>query len=159
MVWWSFIRNSLTPTAFRAGGSFTTTFGSSESFDHAVLQARRGDELKRPYVEKGLFFDDLAWNAWGGMYEGSGHFGHQEVIVMFDPRDRRSAEAVVEYSRECLEAEARESLVIGIPTPELTLHDRLGPLACNYHLWQGRIKKALDPEDLSESSCYIPPTD
>jgi len=159
MVWWSFIRNSLTPTAFRAGGSFTTTFGSSESFDHAVLQARRGDELKRPYVEKGLFFDDLAWNAWGGMYEGSGHFGHQEVIVMFDPRDRRSAEAVVEYSRECLEAEARESLGIGIPTPELNLHERLGPLACNYHLWQGRIKKALDPEDLSESSCYIPPTD
>ncbi len=157
MVWWSFIRNSLTPAAFRAGGSFTTTFGSSESFDHAMRQAARGDELKRPYVEKGLFFDDLGWNAWGGMYEGSGHYSHQEVIVMFDPRDRRSAEAVVEFSRECLEAEAEESLGIGIPTPELNLHERLGPLSCNYHVWQGRIKKALDPEDLSESSCYIPP--
>ena len=25
----------------------------------------------------------------------------------------------------------------------------------NYHLWQRRLKTALDPEDLSDSKCFI----
>ena len=39
----------------------------------------------------------------------------------------------------------------------LSLQERmneLGPLYCNYHLWQERIKRALDPNDVVDRSTY-----
>jgi hypothetical protein len=35
------------------------------------------------------------------------------------------------------------------------LHDMYGPNACNYHLLLRKIKKAFDPNQVSESSNYI----
>jgi hypothetical protein len=34
-------------------------------------------------------------------------------------------------------------------------HEKYGPHANNYHLWLKKIKKAFDPDGLSESSEYI----
>jgi hypothetical protein len=35
------------------------------------------------------------------------------------------------------------------------MHDMFGPSASNYHLWLRKIKKAFDPNGVSESSGYI----
>lgn len=155
MVWWNLLRNGLTPTAFRPVGGFTTTFGACEAWDHAVAQSEAGELLKKPFVEKGLFLDDLSFAAWGGIYEGSGHFGHQEVIVMFDPRNPRSARAAEEFVNLCTEVQMKECLGMGIPTFGRRMHERLGPYCSDYHLWQGRLKATLDRGDLSDSAWYI----
>lgn len=157
LAWWHFIRASMTPGAFRMGGNFTTTFGSSAAWDNAVLQALVGDELKERLVNKGLLLDDLKGNAWGGLYEGTGHFGHQEVVVMYDAHRREQVNAAIEFSSDCMDAAVENCLGVGIPSPPLDFHGRMGPVASDYHLWQRRLKKAFDPEDLSDSSHYIPP--
>jgi glycolate oxidase len=155
MVWWNLLRNGLTPTAFRPVGGFTTTFGACEAWDHAVAQSAAGEELKRPFVAQGLFLDDLSFTAWGGLYERTGHLSHQEVIVMFDPRNPRSLRAAEEFVNLCTEAQIEKHLGIGIPTFGKRMHERMGPSCSDYHLWQGRVKRLLDEKGLSDSTWYI----
>ncbi|MEM2914547.1 MAG: hypothetical protein QXH91_03995 [Candidatus Bathyarchaeia archaeon] len=48
----------------------------------------------------------------GGIYE-HGLIGHQEELVLFNPRDKKQAEAVERFVDTCAEAAAEESLGIG----------------------------------------------
>jgi len=157
MFWWSFIRGSMPPLIFRTGGSFTTAFGSGECWDNTVLQAKIGAEIKQEFIDKGALIDDLADNAWGGVYEGSAVYSHQEELAMFDPRDQRQAKGKLDYEAATIDASIKESLGVGILAMAPGLYEKLGPEAYNYHIWLQKIKKALDDKDLSESTFFVPP--
>ncbi|MHA1579529.1 MAG: hypothetical protein ACTSUQ_07870 [Candidatus Freyarchaeota archaeon] len=104
-----------------------------------------------------LIIDDLADNAWGGIYE-YGLIGHQEELVLFNPRDKKQAETIEQFVDACAEASAEESLGIGFSLfAGKHIHELFGPRSCNYHIWQKRVKKIFDPDDLSDSTYYISP--
>ena len=48
----------------------------------------------------------------------------------------------------------------GVPRPLFgAVHDIIRPYASNYHLWQRKIKKAFDPNSVSDASDYIAATE
>ncbi|MFB0563598.1 MAG: FAD-binding oxidoreductase [Candidatus Lokiarchaeia archaeon] len=156
-MWWGLVRASLPPLIFRIGGSFLTTFGGDEAWDAAVNQAKRGEEIKQDFIDRDLIIDDLADNSWGGIYE-HGLIGHQEELVLFNPRDKKQAEAIEQFVDTCAEAAAEESLGIGFSLfAGKKVHEFFGLRSSNYHVWQRKIKKLFDPDDLSDSTYYISP--
>ncbi len=157
-VWWGFVRGALPPLSFRAGGTMGTSFGTVECFGNAVNQSKRGALLKRKYIDRGGLLDDLADNAWGGIYEGTGLYGHQEELILFDPRNPDHIAGVRAYEREAAEMTRDEHFGVGLGVMafDATFRDSIfGPEAHNYQLWQQRIKAALDPDDVADSTFYV----
>ena len=156
LMYWSFVRVSLPPVVFRMGGNFFSTFGGDEAFDNCMEQARIGEEIKRQFIASKACFDDLADNPWALIYE-NGLFGHSEELWFYDHRDPEMGRQVDDYAKACADATLEHTLGGGgfafFKGGEV--HDILGPAMSNYHIWQRKIKKALDPEDLSDSKYYI----
>ncbi len=156
--WWGLVRSSLPPAIFRAGSNFFTALGADESVDNTVFQAIVGEEIKKEFIEKGYLVDDLADNSWGGIYE-YGLYCHQEEICLFDSRNPLHFDHLEEYADACAQATIDHhfpgvgfALFMGNPA-----HERFGPLASNYNVWQHKFKTALDPHDLSDSKYYVSP--
>jgi hypothetical protein len=157
-VWWGFIRGAFPPLSFRMGGTMGTSFGTVECFGNAVNQSRRGAALKRKYIDKGGLLEDLADNAWGGVYEGSAVFGHQEELIHFDPRNPDHIRGVREYEAEAAQCTKDEYFGLGLGVmalPAKFRDDIFGPAACNYQKWQQKLKDALDPDDVADSAYYV----
>ena len=115
-------------------------------------------QLKKKYVEKGVFLDDGVDNAWGLVYE-HGHMGHMDELYLSNPSDQASGQAAFALMQEmtgiCLEKP------LGCPQTAMgdRGHDLFGPHMNNYHLWARKIKKAFDPNGASESTNYITAND
>ncbi len=139
---------------FRLMLSQGASFGSCDSWEFAVNEAREGARLKQKYIEKGLLVDDGVDNAWGTLYE-HGHMGHMDELYLSDPTDPASKQAAFtlmeETTRACMEK------ALGCPQTVMgdRGHDLFGPRMNNYHLWVRKFKKALDPNGVSESTNYI----
>ncbi|MDY6793815.1 MAG: FAD-binding oxidoreductase [Actinomycetota bacterium] len=156
-IWWGLVRGALPPLSFRMGGMMGTSFGTCAAFDNCVNQSRTAAELKRSYIEQGKLYDDLADNAWGGIYESTGLYGHQEELILFDHRDPRHRSGVAEYGVEAAEIMRDERYGVGLGAFMLdsATRDRIfGPAACDYPLWQKKIKDLLDPEGLGDGHFY-----
>lgn len=156
-VWWGMIRGALPPLSFRMGGMMGTSFGTCGAFDNCVNQSRVGAELKRRYIEQGKLYDDFSDNAWGGVYEGTGHYGHQEELILFDHRDPHHRNGVREYALEAAEAMRDRNFGVGLGAFMLEAVDRdriFGPHTWDYPAWQGRVKEMLDPEGVADGSFY-----
>ena len=121
-----------------------TSFGTCEAFDNCANQSRTGAELKRAYIEQGMLYDDLADNAWGGIYEGSGLYGHQEELILFDHRDPRHRSGVAAYGIEAAEVMRDEHYGVGLGAFMLDAAARdgiFGPATYDYPSWQKKIKE------------------
>ena len=155
-MWWGFVRASLPPLIFRRGGSFGTSFGALEAWDHPVLQAMVAAELKQRFIDQGKLIDDLADNSWGGIYEGSTCFGHQEELYLYNPRSPEQMHSAGEYLAATLVETARKNLGPGLGFAAGAIAAELfGPLIGNYQEWLRRIKRAFDPENVSDSGYYV----
>jgi glycolate dehydrogenase FAD-linked subunit len=156
-VWWGLVRGALPPLSFRMGGMMGTSFGTCESFDNCANQSRAGAELKRAYIERGMLYDDLADNAWGGIYEGSGLYGHQEELILFDHRNERHRSGVAAYGVESSELMRDEHYGVGLGAFMLDAATRdaiFGSATYNYPRWQKKVKNILDPDDLGDGTFY-----
>lgn len=153
---WGFLRASLPPLIFRRGGSFNTSFGALEAWDHAVNQAEIAAELKASFIGSKALIDDLADNAWGGIYEGSTCFGHQEELYLYDPRDPDSMERAQDYLAATLMVTIRHNLGPGLGFAMGAIGAELfGPLIGGYHHHLRKIKHSLDPEGASDAGFYV----
>jgi glycolate oxidase len=155
-MWWGFVRASLPPLIFRRGGSFGTSFGALEAWDHSVLQARIAAELKQSFIEQGKLIDDLADNAWGGIYEGSTCFGHQEELYLYNPRDPAMMASATEYLAATFMATVDHNLGPGLGFALGSIGAELfGPIIGDYHHRLREIKESFDPGDVSDAGFYI----
>jgi glycolate dehydrogenase FAD-linked subunit len=155
-MWWGFVRASLPPLIFRRGGSFGTSFGALEAWDHPVLQARIGAELKQSFIDQGKLIDDLADNAWGGIYEGSTCFGHQEELYLYDPRDPAMMASATEYLVGTFMATVGHNLGPGLGFALGNIGAELfGPIIGGYHHRLREVKQSFDPDDVSDAGFYI----
>jgi glycolate oxidase len=156
LFWWGFVRAAMPPLIFRLGGSFGTSFGGLESWDHPVLQSLVGAELKRKFIEEGDMIDDLADNSWGGIYEGSTCFGHQEELYLYDPRSPEQMKSAEEYMAGTFEKTVEHNLGPGLGFALGSINAELfGPIIFNYQKWVRRIKKTFDSNNISDAAFYI----
>jgi len=142
--------------AFKYGGSFHTSMGALVAWDVSVRGAKVGEQIKRKFIKEGLIFDDGGDNAWGGLYEG-GAFSHLEELCMYDPRDPKCRQAILDFVVEtnlaCIEEHCGDSInAIGPPN-----HALYSPACMNYDKWQQKIKAALDPKNVSDANFYTDP--
>jgi hypothetical protein len=81
--------------------------------------------------------------------------GHMDELYLSDPSDPASKQAAFELMQETTQACIEKAL--GCPQAVMgdRGHDLFGPHMNNYHLWARKLKKAFDPNGVSESTNYI----
>ena len=156
--WWGVHRSIFPALAFRPGGDFLTSMGSNEAYDCAVLNAVEGEKIKREFIDKGVFIEDMADCSWGGIYEGTSCWGHLEEIAMFDRRTQ-APEWRFAYLDAATEATLKKSLGFGLSALGNDMYKVFGPRMHNFHHWQAKVKKAFDPSNAADATFYIPPID
>ncbi len=157
--WWTMgVRSILTALTFRAGGDFLTSYGSPMEYDNAMRQGEVAVECKKKYIDLGFFKDDNSDIGWGGIYEGTANWGHLEMAAMFDRRDGK-AEGRAQYLEESARTTEEHNLGVGLSNLPPGAWKVYGPKIHNYHLWQAKIKKALDPNATADYEWYVPPID
>lgn len=157
--WWLMgVRSIPTALTFRAGGDFLTSYGSPVEYDNAIQQAEVATEYKQKYIDKGSFFDDTSDIGWGGIYEGTANWGHVEMAAMFVRSDGRASERM-EYLEASADSTVKKTLGLGLSNLPPGAWKIYGPMLNNYHLWQARIKKAIDPNRIGDEEWYVPPID
>jgi glycolate oxidase len=145
----------LTPTmarTFRPGGEFGTTFGAAESWDISIKGAKIGNELVKKWP-----FGGIGW--WGGAYQRN-QFTHLEGAFMYDHTDPEQRKAARGFSDEVLKAVIENKLgfpIIAAGAATEEMHEMLSSTYSNYPLWLKKIKKAIDPDNLADSTFYIEP--
>lgn len=155
---WQLIRHSTrNRMEFRPTGAFTGVMGNMETWDHCVMQARTAEKIKQKYIDQGWIFDDGADNAVGEPLE-YGRYGRLEELVIghgSDPVLMRKLYRVGKYLNDACIIEKHAGTPMTIYGDEI--QDQFGPVLGNYHIWLRKLKKALDPDLLSESGWYITP--
>lgn len=141
---------------FRVGGTFWTAMGALVSWDTAIRGARVGAQIKQKYIDRGMFFDDGADNAWGGLYEG-GAYSHLEELACYDPTEETAGDAVVEYIFETNLASVEHTLGLPLNAVGPQASSFFGPFCGGYQTWQTQIKNTYDPNNASEASSYVLP--
>jgi glycolate oxidase len=153
---WRFIRIS---TGSRHHFRFT---GSSTVFGRAWT----GGWLRLPDIRRGEVSKGRMKNIQEGLllYEeiddGSSicsEFGHIMLAgfsVYFDFMDPQARQSAVQLSRE-MSILSLEKYKITPKALGPDDHDRVGLLQSNYHVWLRKIKKAFDPNTVSEPNSYI----
>lgn len=134
-----------------------SSMGSQGAHDMVMKQYELGAKYKKEYVDSGKFLDDGYDNAYMMDIEG-GAYSHIEELFHTDPVDPESAKAGHDFIQKITD-EVPEKYHLSLPTlgiffdPQVCL--RYGSMMFNYHVWQTRVKKALDPKNVSDPTCYI----
>ena len=142
---------------YRATGDFVSLWCNMESIDAIVRSALESAEHERPYVERGIFFDEGS-HAWGVDYEQGSLTSHAELACPYDPYNPESVRGTIDYTFDAaMEGTKRGHLLPYYDTSGGPFHETAGPYAFNYHLWMRKIKVALDPNIVGDPSWYIGP--
>lgn len=150
MIWFSFIRASLPPLIFRAGGDFMIGFPQEDAFDAGVEQAKLGAEVKKEFIAKGDIIDDFGDSAWGGIFMQDAVL-HQEELALYDHRTQDISGFFDKLNIGYMEKAIGLSFIVNFGGG----HDKYGPLCSNYHIWQRGVKRAFDKDDISDPAFYI----
>ncbi|MEM1586464.1 MAG: FAD-binding oxidoreductase [Candidatus Bathyarchaeia archaeon] len=139
-------------------GGFETSACGVDSIDTMVKWGMAIPEIRREYVEKGLIADTL--DSYWIVPTEYGHMAVTENLILGDPTDPDSLEAMRAYANKVKERNMSERF------PDVMFRffmygnedvKRLGPLYSNFHIWQMRIKKALDPNLVANPKFYVMP--
>jgi len=139
-------------------GGFISTACGVDSIDTMVKWGMAIPEIMREFVEKGLIVD-ITDSYWIVPTE-YGHMACTEHLILGDPTDPASRKAMEEYAGKIMERNFREKF------PDIMFRfgsygdehiKRVGPLYSNFHIWQMRVKKALDPNLVSNPKFYVIP--
>lgn len=146
------------------GGGFVIAAGYQGSTD-AVLRHMGWpmERLKKKYIDAGKIMADGVDSTYHNSFDNNAYV-YMELEYHYDAADPESVHAARRLISEERDL-AREdkdgfepndiALVVGDYTK--TLQERLldmGPHYGNFHLWQEKIKRALDPADASDRSNY-----
>ena len=143
---------------FRSTGAFLSAPNADEALQAVKKANEIGYELKDKLVKEGKILDD-ADPTWVTAYEENAIGYHEELVSRYDPTDldsiRTAAQIISVSDRLWLEKNLDISSFGGCTSFEGELHEMAGPKCLNYHVWMRKIKKAFDPNLVSESSFYI----
>jgi glycolate oxidase len=141
-------------------GGFTSAGCGVDSIDTMVKWGMAIPEFRREYVEKGLITDTL--DSYWIVPTEYGHMACTENLILGDPTVPASKEAMWEYVERMKKRNLDEKFPDtmfrfgGYDGEEVK---RLGPFYSNFHLWQIKIQRALDPNLVSNPKFYVIPED
>ena len=138
----------------RGGGGF---IGGTFNFAKEVRMMEKIGKLKQKLTDEGRLCADggggyVAWT------HELGHLGHGEMLIQTTEDTPTAMTALEEVRAEGFRL-AMETCY-GVPAHVWgdALHDMFGPHAYNYHLWMRKVKRAFDPNNLSDSWGHITST-
>jgi glycolate oxidase len=141
----------------KASGFGTSACGV-DSIDTVVKWGMGVPEVRREFVEKGLILD--AFDSYWIVPTEYGHMAVTENLIIGDLTVPESREAVLAYMDKMTERNLRERF----PDIMFRFHfygdehvKRIGPHYSNFHIWQMKVKKALDPNLVSNPKKYVIP--
>ena len=152
---WRFIRTvgSIREMA-RASGCVAPVVGGTDVFPLMARYILNMSDLKEELISKGRSLDEGAHPFVQSIEHG--HTGHGEVLIRYAPTTPDSIDSV---QKRLNRAANRIAIAGHFGVPHHVwgneLHNRYGPRTCNYHLLLMKVKKAFDPNQMSESSNYI----
>jgi glycolate oxidase len=138
----------------RATGAFAGEVFGTDSYGVQANFIQHSIKDKTDLIERGLVYADSTIPFLTSIEYG--HFGHSEVLLRYRP-NLETAGGLMEYVGKS-NAHAVNGH-FGMPHHVFgdAQHDFFGPEVSNYHLWARKLKKSLDPNQASESSCFISP--
>lgn len=143
--------------SFRAAGSFSVAAFYDSNYDLCVKLAQFAERTLLKYAEEGkiVFLPGECWLSPFG-----GQWCHIEQVYGYDPVNPESVEATRELSSYILNSMLEQKFGLwgeGFISFDDSVHNVAGSLCLNYHHKIRAIKKALDPNLLSESTYYTTP--
>ncbi len=145
-------------------GGFVINSGYQGTCDAVVRQQGiPAEELKKKFIQRGGILDDGIDSTYHNSFDNNG-FIYMEMEFHYDA----AVPSSVESARECIaeERDTRREYKDGFEVNDIALcvgdarksiQERfldLGPLYGNFHVWQERIKRAFDPNDVVDRSTY-----
>jgi hypothetical protein len=126
-------------------GAYTSVEYDVETIQHGVKQGAAIAALKKQFVPPLL--DDHGDPGWFQTME-MGHCDYSEYLIYWDPYDEERHKADQMYV-ETVKQNIKQGFwtsFLNAAQPIWLTGPAYGP---NYHLWMMRVKKAFDPDDLS----------
>lgn len=151
----TFIGAGATKSTFSTG-RFGSGPNAEESLDTVSRAHDLGLGIKQEAADKGAILDD-GDSTWVSVLEPS---AHMETVYRYDPCDPESVKGAAELSQKAGEILVENKLddssyhYYAGPGKPHYWWDFVGPKCLNYHIWIGKIKKAIDPNSACESSWY-----
>ena len=131
---------------YRNGGAFASIPIMGQR-DLALKWVIGAGKAKEPLISKGLIVDDGAAGFGWGVEQG--HLGKTEIFCKYDPLKPEAAQAVQQWMMEqIIRASNGRFFAIGP-------NDAIGPSVSNFHLWQKKLLKALDPNGVSNITQFF----
>ncbi len=156
-LFWLLVRNAVNiQSAFRPSQGMATMMGAFDTWDLAHTQAEYAAKAKQKYIDQGLIIADGGDLGAGGTFE-NGHLGYLEGIILYDPSNPASVEAVRDLVEGGLRASIDDAMGVPIAGFGVNANKELGPACGHYDRWVSRIKAALDPETASDPFFYSAP--
>ena len=137
---------------FRATGCFGGEVGGTDTYRLMADYIVQTGKVKQEMIDQGLVLDDGA-PPFTQSFEHA-HYGHGELLIRYFPNEANWA-ALMKFLDKANNIAVTQRF--GVPGHVFAdmQHDFYGPHVMNYHLWLRKIKKAFDPEGVSEGSHYI----
>jgi len=136
----SWIIGSDSLTIYNVSGAELSTRFVFDSIDIAAKMLKSAAELRDKYVPPFCDTVDFGWIHSNEL----GHIAYGEFLLYFDSEDADKAE---EFETLCIENELEAKAYCSMQNPGR--HSILGPKMGNYHLLLEKIKKAFDPNNVS----------
>jgi glycolate oxidase len=125
-----------------------------DSVDDAIAYGTSALALKKEYIEAGTLMDDGADCCWVNSVDFT-HFGLEEQEYVYDPASPESMKAALDIIVRASEDEFGKKVYV---TSSGDMANKIfGPQMSNFHIWMMKIKKAFDPNVLSNPPWFIIP--
>jgi hypothetical protein len=149
------IRDSNGPRVMRATGTFLAFTIAADTIKTSIDNLKRQAEFINKYTPPLV---DCDYPDKIGVYE-FGHFAHGEDLFAYE-KTPEDCQAVVEACMDMLQHRLQEKLEMGIgPGLGGMYHSLAGPAFFNYHRLLEGIKRAIDPNNISNPPHPVPFSD
>lgn len=151
------IRSSFTARlAFRTTGGMgpSGNMFAGDTIDNAAIALNMACRIKDKYAEKGVVYDDGTYNNWATTIE-AGHWAHYEGPFQIDSTDEETWNGVMELDKEATEKVFKIPLSNSWMAMGMQMTKLFSPYCGNFHTWMQKIKKAFDPNTVSDPLGYI----
>ena len=146
------------------GGGFVISAGYMGTVDSVVRHmGYPTEELKMKYVERGGILADGNDSTYTNAFDNNS-FIYQELEFHYDAADPNSVKESMacvaeerDNRREEKEGWECQDIALCIGDGTMSLQDRmkdLGPLYGNFHVWQEKVRRLFDPNDVADRSVY-----
>lgn len=141
--------------AFRLTGTFSVDgMLGMDTMDAAALGLKLNEIHRDKYAAKGIIMEDGTLNSWGVPMEGT-HMALFECGQQFSSINDEAMRGMQEMVKEGTEICIKTPFSFSWAVRGAEALNRIGPLCHNYQNWMRKIKKAFDPNSVSDPSGYI----